>query len=47
MLKKIKQSLMKAAGKKIKVAKPIKEKKIKVVKEKKAKVAKPIKEKKN
>ena len=37
---------MKAAGKKIKVAKPIKEKKIKVVKEKKAKVAKPIKEKK-
>ena len=46
MLKKIKQSLMKAAGKKIKVAKPIKEKKIKVVKEKKAKVAKPIKEKK-
>ena len=54
MLKKIKQSLMKAAGKKEKVAKPIKEKKVKAVKkkkvkavkEKKPKVAKPIKEKK-
>ena len=33
---------MKAAGKKIKVAKPIKEKKIKVVKEKKRKELKPI-----
>ena len=35
MLKKIKQSLMKAAGKKEKVAKPIKEKKLKQSKKRK------------